>query len=75
MTEMPREPWHPESFERHVRVVDSSTGPAEIITDAGPAFIKAMGNKEGPYVLACEWVGTKLAAWFGLPTFDMTVPV
>ncbi len=45
-------------------------GTARILTDAGPAFIKAMGNRQGPHPLACEWVGTQLAAWFGLPTFD-----
>ena len=29
-----------------------------------------MGNPQGPHQLACEYVGTQLAAWFGLPTFD-----
>lgn len=43
---------------------------ARIVTDAGKAYCKAIGNPEGPHALACEWVGTHLARWLGLPTFD-----
>lgn len=32
--------------------------------------MKALGNPEGPYVLASELVGTQLAEWFGLSVFD-----
>jgi len=39
-------------------------------TDAGQGFLKAMGNPEGPHALASEYVGTQLAEWFGLSTFD-----
>ncbi len=46
---------------------------ARIVTDVGPAYIKAMGNRQGPHPLACELVGTQLAAWFGLPTFDFAI--
>jgi len=46
---------------------------AEIVTDAGRAYIKAMGNPEGPHALACEYVGTQLARWFGLRTFDFAL--
>lgn len=46
---------------------------ARILTDAGPAFIKAMGNRQGPHALACELVGTQLAKWLGLPTFDFAI--
>jgi hypothetical protein len=45
-------------------------GTAQIETDAGEAYVKAMGNPEGPHPLACEWVATQLARWLGLPTFD-----
>jgi hypothetical protein len=48
-------------------------GTARIVTDAGPAYIKPMGNRQGPHQLACELVGTQLARWFGLPTFDFAV--
>jgi hypothetical protein len=42
-------------------------------TDAGEGFLKAMGNPEGPHVLACELVGTLLAEWLGLPTLDSAI--
>jgi len=29
-----------------------------------------MGNRQGPHQLACEWVATQLAEWFGLPTLE-----
>ena len=32
--------------------------------------LKALGNHGGPHLLAAEWIGTHLARWFGLPTFD-----
>ena len=66
-------PWNPTTFRRFVKAVETSTGPAEIVTDAGPGFIKALGNEEGPHALACEWIGTKLAAWFGLLTFELAL--
>lgn len=46
---------------------------AQISTDAGPAYIKALGNPEGPHPLACELVATHLARWFGLQTFDFAI--
>ena len=73
VTREPGQSWCPKTFRRFVKHVATSTGPAEIVTDAGPGFIKALGNREGPHVLACEWVGTKLAAWLGLRTFDMAI--
>lgn len=53
-------------------MVGTSTGPAEIETDAGRCYLKALGNKEGPHALAAEWVGTALADWIGLRTFDVS---
>jgi hypothetical protein len=73
MAKQPPQRWQPTVFRRFVRSIPTSTGPAEIITDAGPAFIKALGNKEGPHALACEWVGTKLASALGLRTFDIAI--
>jgi len=35
---------------------------------AGWAYVKTLGNPEGPDALVSEWIGTKLAAWMGLPT-------
>ena len=42
-------------------------------TDAGRGYLKAIGNPEGEHALACDLVGTQLAAWFGLPTFDQAI--
>ncbi len=47
--------------------------PLRIVTDAGPAYIKALGNRQGPHPLACELVATQLARWFGLPTFEFAL--
>jgi hypothetical protein len=43
------------------------------MTDAGKAFVKTLGNPEGPAALISEWIGTRLAAWLGLPTFDIAI--
>ncbi len=43
---------------------------ARVRTDAGDAFIKTLGNAQGPHALAREYVATALAEWFGLPTFE-----
>ena len=42
-------------------------------TDIGDGYLKAMGNPAGEHALACELVGTQLAAWFGLPVFDFAI--
>lgn len=65
--------WYPQSFRRFEQAFASSTYPARIVTDAGPAFIKVINNPLGPHVLVREWVGTSLAHWFGLPTFDFAI--
>ncbi len=52
---------------------DTSTGATEVTTDAGRAYIKTLGNRQGPHVLATDWVGTHLAKWFGLSTFDIAI--
>jgi hypothetical protein len=66
-------PWRPTTFLRFEQPLDTSMGTARIVTDAGPAYIKALGNRQGPHPLACEWVGTNLARWFGLPTFEFAL--
>ncbi len=38
---------------------DTSTGATEVTTDAGRAYIKPMGNRQGPHVLATDWVGRR----------------
>ena len=62
--------WQPTTFLRFEEALDTSMGTARIVTDAGRAYVKPMGNRQGPHQLACEWVATQLARWFGLPTFE-----
>jgi hypothetical protein len=51
----------------------SSTNPILILTDQGEGYFKALGNKEGPQVLACEYVGTSLAKLLGLAIFQYCI--
>lgn len=72
-------PWSPSTDWLPTRLLevagsaDTSTGATEVNTDAGRAYIKPMGNRQGPHVLATDWVGTHLAKWFGLSTFDIAI--
>jgi hypothetical protein len=65
--------WRPTAFVRHEESLDSSMATVRIVTDAGPAYIKALGNRQGPHALACEWVATHLAQWLRLATFDYAI--
>lgn len=53
--------------------VSSSTNVAIVETDQGEAYLKALGNPEGPHALAADLVGTRLADAFGLPVLEMAV--
>ena len=65
--------WQPTRLIEVAGSVDTSTGATEVMTDAGRAYIKPLGNRQGPHVLATDWVGTHLAKWFGLGTFDIAI--
>ena len=65
--------WNPTQFLRFEQKYETSTGVARIVTDQGRAYIKAMGNKEGSHVLACEWIGTRLANLIDIPTPDYAI--
>ena len=65
----PKGTWQPGQYVRYESSFRTSIGTSVIVTEGGKAFIKPLGNKEGPHVLVCEWVGTQLAEWFGLETF------
>ncbi len=67
---MPFGAWQPTRFVRFEHAFDTSMGTSLVVTDAGKAYLKAMGNRQGPHALASEWVGTRLADRFGLQTFD-----
>jgi hypothetical protein len=66
-------PWAPTRVTRVIRGLDTSTGALYVMTDAGRAYAKTLGNPEGPDALISEWIGTGLARWLGLPTFDVAV--
>lgn len=65
--------WNPTRIRWVNRTLDTSTGATSVETDDGPAYVKFMGNPEGPQALFCELVGTRAAAWLGLPTFEVCV--
>lgn len=65
--------WRPTRIERVVKVYATSTGAARVVTDAGLAVVKLPGNPSGPHALVCELVGTRLASWLGLATFDLAL--
>lgn len=50
--------WQPTKLLEFGTELDTSTSPARVMTDAGPTYLKAMGNRQGPHVLATDWVGT-----------------
>lgn len=65
--------WQPSYVKRVIKVFETSTYPALVVTDAGTGYVKAIGNPQGPHALVCEYVGTRLAAWLGLPVFDHAI--
>jgi hypothetical protein len=65
--------WQPTCITQFVEARQSSTQVVIVETDAGRGFLKAMGNPEGEHALACDWVGTQLAKWFGLKTLDQAI--
>ncbi len=63
--------WQPTRVLRRIpTTIPSSTSPYHVVTDAGNAFLKLPNNPQGPMALVSEFIGTQLADWFGLPTFD-----
>ena len=54
--------FQPTSITRFIANFDSGAGTLFVDTDAGKAYLKAIGNPAGPHALACEWVGTRLAS-------------
>jgi hypothetical protein len=65
--------WQPTTFLRYIETIGSSSLTAVVQTDAGRAYLKAINNPQSPHVLACDWIGTRLAQRFGLPTFDAAI--
>jgi hypothetical protein len=61
------------TVKRFIKAFATSACRVLVETDDGKGYLKALGAPEGPHTLACEWVGTQLAKWFGLPTFDFAI--
>jgi len=49
---MPLGTWQPTTFKRFYKAHRTSLGTAQIMTDVGRAYLKALGNPQGPHVLA-----------------------
>lgn len=66
--------WNPTVINRRIpKEIVSSTQPTHVVTDQGNAYVKWPNNLQGPAALSSELLGTKLADWFGLPTFEYSV--
>lgn len=65
--------WQPQSVLFTLRTYSTATETVFVQTDAGPAYLKALGNRGGSHLLAAEWVAGHLARWLGLPTFDFAI--
>jgi hypothetical protein len=68
-----RPAWRPTKIVRFIKNFPTATGTILVKTDQGEGYLKAMGNPGGEHCLACEYVGTQLARWFGLPTFEIAL--
>lgn len=66
-------PWQPTTVRRPGTALRTATDTVPVVTDAGPGYLKALGNHGGPHLLAAEWVATQLAQWMGLPTFEFAL--
>ncbi len=65
--------WQPTEVTQFINHVNSGAGTLIVRTDAGLAYLKALGNPDGPHALVKDLIGTHLAAMLGLPTFDYAV--
>lgn len=65
--------WPPTIVRYRIKGFPTAAETVLVSTDAGNGYLKAMGNRGGPHRLAADWVGTQLAAWLGLPTFDFAI--
>lgn len=66
-------PWRPTRLVRVIQSYDTSMGTTKIKSDATFAFIKTLGNRQGPHALASEFVASSLAKWFGLIVPDFAI--
>lgn len=65
--------WLPTRFVRMERPLLSSQLACKIVTDAGPAYLKAICDGSSPHKLARELVGSQLALHLGLPVPEFAI--
>lgn len=65
--------WQPTEVTQFINHMNSGAGTLIVRTDAGLAYLKALGNPDGPHALVKDLLGTHLATMLGLPTFDYAV--
>jgi hypothetical protein len=71
MSHEPSHAWRPTLIRRVIESMDTGSEVVQVVTNDGRAFAKFLGSvKEGPHILACELVGTRLASLMGLPVLD-----
>lgn len=63
----------PTKFVRFEQSLNTSMRTAVVMTDAGRAYLKGLGNPEGPHALVCEYVGTSVARLLGLKTLEVAL--
>ena len=72
-THLSATPWTPTRLVRVDESFDTSMGTTKVKTDATFGFIKTMGNRQGPHMLASELVATGLAKWFRLEIAEFSI--
>jgi hypothetical protein len=65
--------WRPTRVERVNNVLGTSTRPLHVVTDAGNALVKYMGNRAGSDALVTELLAAELAVAIGLRTPEFAV--
>jgi hypothetical protein len=66
-------PWAPTTIRHPDEAFKTATDTVKVTTDAGPGYLKALGNHGSPHYLASDLIGTQLASWLGLPTFEWAI--
>ena len=65
--------WQPNFIKYSLNALPTSTGVVRVMTDAGIGYLKALGNDQGPHALAREFIGTSIAHFLGLITFEFSI--
>lgn len=65
--------WQATTIKRPDQAFKTATDTVRVTTDAGPGYLKALGNHGSPHYLAADLIGTQLADWLGLPTFEWAI--